>query len=77
MKMGPVGQYYVRDFSAKIIVSLVISSLIFVIRNFKLSNSRKRFLINYTSALRLLAIRGLRTLHVCTRAFGPRMGDNM
>ena len=30
-----------------------------------------------TSALRLLALRGLRTLRVRTRAFGPRLGKSI
>ena len=34
-------------------------------------------IIAYTSALRLLALRGLRTLRVRTRAFGPRYGRKL
>ena len=34
-------------------------------------------IIAYTSALRLLALRGLRTLRVRTRAFGPRYGGKL
>ena len=33
-------------------------------------------IIIITSAVRLLALRGLQTLRVCTRTFGPRMVEN-
>ena len=35
------------------------------------------YVLDATSALRLLALRGLRTHHVRTRAFGPRFGEKL